>query len=240
MRVNTYLTRYFATFILSVLQLSFAPNYFFYFHSSFLSVGIGQASDVIPRLLTSQRPVFLVNSRSLLSFSPFFWSLFLPKLLSHFAQFLNHYSPISLSILYLFPCVSFSTVLLSLLPAQSQFPSFLSSLPLLLSFSPFPISFAFRLLIRLCLTLSCLSLLETLSSFGHFLLPLVSCYSCQHSFFCFFYPYFPFLFPSSTAYSTTILSLFSPIQFIVSVFYLAPFYSWSQSFSFSELLRFLY
>ena len=68
--------------------------------------GTGQASDPILRLSTWQSPVFLLNSRS-----PRFYAatssegaLLIPKLQSHFAEFLQCCYLIRLSILYLSTC----------------------------------------------------------------------------------------------------------------------------------------
>ena len=69
--------------------------------------GTGQASDPILRLSTQQSPVFLLNSRSprLSTTTSSEGVLLIPKLQSHFAEFLQYCSLIRLSILYHSTCV---------------------------------------------------------------------------------------------------------------------------------------
>src|SRR4029077_20269412 len=81
--------------------------------------GPGQASAPIRRLSTSQRPVFLVNSRlGRFTAAPSSSAReglhstgapLLPKLRGHFAEFLNEGSSDRLGILYLPTCVGFGT-----------------------------------------------------------------------------------------------------------------------------------
>ena len=59
----------------------------------------------IRRISTSHRPVFLVNSRLGLFSAAHSWALLLPKLRSHFAEFLNKGSPARLRILSSPTCV---------------------------------------------------------------------------------------------------------------------------------------
>ena len=59
----------------------------------------------IRRISTSHRPVFLVNSRLGLFSAAHLWALLLPKLRSHFAEFLNKGSPARLRILSSPTCV---------------------------------------------------------------------------------------------------------------------------------------
>jgi len=68
--------------------------------------GTGQASDPIPHLAILQSPVFLLNSRSprLYATASSEGVLLIPKLQSHFAEFLQYCSLIRLSILYHSTC----------------------------------------------------------------------------------------------------------------------------------------
>ncbi len=123
MQVGTYPTRNFATLGPSWLQPPFAETYkkikYIYkyiinFFNSFYSTG--QVSDPIHHFSILQSPVFLLNSRyprfcyTYQNNNLFCKVLFIPKLQSHFAEFLQHCCLIRFSILYQFTCVGLNTV----------------------------------------------------------------------------------------------------------------------------------
>lgn len=116
MQVATHATKNFATLGPSELQPPFTGiwNLKQVIFLNFSYYSTGQTSDPIHHFTILQSPVFLINSRYPLLFN-FNYKfqikiLFIPKLQSKFAEFLQNYSFITLVHLYSFTCVGFSTV----------------------------------------------------------------------------------------------------------------------------------
>ncbi len=117
MRVGTYPTRNFATFGPSELRPPFTGASNQGFHLSFSLYSTGQVSDPIRHLTILQSLVFLLNSRPpLFTITSkknkniiLFWVLLLPKLQSHFAEFLQRAYTKRLNLFNLSTCVGFST-----------------------------------------------------------------------------------------------------------------------------------
>jgi len=100
MQDGTYPPRNFATLGPSELQPPFTETYTRCFHTLFLLNGTGQVSNPIHHIAILQSSVFLLNSRSSLVFFVFQRkTLLLPKLQSHFAEFLKCCYPNHLSVL---------------------------------------------------------------------------------------------------------------------------------------------
>ena len=106
MQDGTYPPRNFATLGPSELQPPFTETYTQCFHTLFLLNGTGQVSNPIHHIAILQSSVFLINSRSSLVFFVFQRkTLLLPKLQSHFAEFLKCCYPNHLSVLNQPPCI---------------------------------------------------------------------------------------------------------------------------------------
>ena len=110
MQDGTYPPRNFATLGPSELQPPFIWISILCLHILFSLTDTGQASDPILHFSILQSPVFLINSR----FSHFYdainlklRALFLPKLQSQLAEFLQYCYLNRLSIKYQFTCVGF-------------------------------------------------------------------------------------------------------------------------------------
>jgi hypothetical protein len=115
MHVGTYPTRNFATLGPSELRPPFTGALSQCLHTLSLPSSTGQVSDPIRHFTILQSLVFLLNSRpSLFSVASkkiyFLWALLIPKLQSHFAEFLQRTFLKRLGLFNLFTCVGFSTV----------------------------------------------------------------------------------------------------------------------------------
>ena len=90
MRDGTYPPRNFATLGPSGLRPPFTGNYYKSVDLCCLTCSTGQASDFIHRFTTWQNLMFLLNSRHSLFYDTV-QVLFIPKLQSQFAEFLQNY-----------------------------------------------------------------------------------------------------------------------------------------------------
>ena len=122
MQVGTYPTRNFATLGPSELRPPFTGTSIQSVNLSFSSSSTGQVSDPIHHVTISQSPVFLLNSRNPLFCATFGCpkALFLPKLQSHFAEFLQPHSLIHLSLFDSFTWVGLGYGLGAFPPARPR------------------------------------------------------------------------------------------------------------------------
>ena len=90
MQDGTYPPRNFATLGPSGLRPPFTGNYYKSVNLCLLTCSTGQASDFIHRFTTWQNLMFLLNSRHSLFYDTA-WVLFIPRLQSQFAEFLQNY-----------------------------------------------------------------------------------------------------------------------------------------------------